>query len=173
MLRSLVGSEMCIRDRSKVKKVDEVEERICKHCFKSYKDPENFNWSCKRHSSPYSENVYFCCGKTNKDAPGCVTSKHEAKDDINFSEDSDKQVVYCSSCKTNGHFHYECPKDPNVRSTFTPGDELHRISKRWQMKERTELTNHQFTLQKRMMELVNPEDLFERESDISVEEKIV
>jgi hypothetical protein len=39
--------------------------KICGRCGKEYNEKENYNWSCRTHSSPYSGEMYFCCGKMN------------------------------------------------------------------------------------------------------------
>jgi hypothetical protein len=46
-----------------------------------FSDKENFNWSCRTHSSEWGGTVWWCCGKTDFEAPGCKFSKHVAKDE--------------------------------------------------------------------------------------------
>jgi hypothetical protein len=55
--------------------------KTCKQCTNEYNEKENFNWSCRQHQSEYSGEMWWCCGKKGKDAPGCKYSKHESKDD--------------------------------------------------------------------------------------------
>ena len=37
---------------------DLLEERLCKNCQKTFVEKENYNWSCKRHSSLYTEGIF-------------------------------------------------------------------------------------------------------------------
>ncbi|OMJ68267.1 hypothetical protein SteCoe_34333 [Stentor coeruleus] len=108
---------------------DLLQEKYCKNCQKPFTEAANFNWSCKRHSSQYCEKVYWCCGQKGKDAQGCITSKHISVEDKELIEDSKKNqvIVFCSSCRNQGHSLSECPKDPNARSHFDPAEELARI----------------------------------------------
>lgn len=59
----------------------EDNQKICKKCGKEYLEKENLNWSCRTHTSEYSGEMWWCCGKENKDADGCKISKHECKED--------------------------------------------------------------------------------------------
>lgn len=67
--------------RLRRKQYGEEEEKVCKNCQRVYIESENFNWSCRRHQNEYSGEIYWCCGKSHRDAPGCKTSKHESKED--------------------------------------------------------------------------------------------
>lgn len=67
--------------RQKRKLFEEYEEKVCKNCQKIFIENTNFNWSCKTHYSEYSGEMYWCCGLSGKEAPGCRISKHLAKDD--------------------------------------------------------------------------------------------
>lgn len=58
-----------------------INQKICKLCGKEYLEKENFNWSCRTHRSEYGGEMWWCCGKTSKDAPGCKFSKHFCKED--------------------------------------------------------------------------------------------
>lgn len=122
--------------RQKRKLFEDFEEKVCKNCQKIFIENTNYNWSCKTHYSEYSGEMYWCCGLSGKEAPGCRISKHLAKDD----EEDDpvlsslpKQVTArCSvritqSCKDYGHKATECPRDPNLRSSFDMGEELDRV----------------------------------------------
>ena len=60
---------------------NQLEEKQCKNCAKLYLENENYNWSCRNHHSSFSGEIWWCCGKSNKDAPGCKVSKHDSKDD--------------------------------------------------------------------------------------------
>ena len=111
------------------RKMFEPEQKTCKNCNREYLDSANFNWSCRTHQSEFGGEMWWCCGKIGKDAPGCKFSKHESKDDEDDLEDQraeqdkekekdkdneDKeredlelqmrsQNVKCYSCKENGH----------------------------------------------------------------------
>ena len=52
--------------------------KICKNCKKDFKDADNFNWSCRVHQSQWSGEMWWCCGKTSVNAPGCKFGKHKA-----------------------------------------------------------------------------------------------
>jgi hypothetical protein len=70
-----------MRSMKKRAAYSQAEEKHCKNCAKLFIETENYNWSCRNHISTYSGEIWWCCGKTNKDAPGCKVSKHECKDD--------------------------------------------------------------------------------------------
>lgn len=53
----------------------------CKGCGLDYQESENFNWSCRTHKSDYSGEIWWCCGKTSKEAAGCKFDKHQARQD--------------------------------------------------------------------------------------------
>lgn len=67
--------------RLKRKQYGEQEEKVCRHCQRMYIESENYNWSCRTHASEYGSEMYWCCGRVGRDAPGCRTSKHECKDE--------------------------------------------------------------------------------------------
>lgn len=50
--------------------------KICSNCRKEYRDQDNFNWSCRVHRSEWSGVMWWCCGKSSRDAPGCKFGKH-------------------------------------------------------------------------------------------------
>ncbi|OMJ90391.1 hypothetical protein SteCoe_7310 [Stentor coeruleus] len=116
----------------KFRQVEAEEEKVCKNCKKIYKEEENYNWSCKIHSSQYS-GIWWCCGKKDKNALGCKVCMHESKEEYdNIIKDdvlvtTDKKVL-CTSCKHNGHTFTECPKDPNARTTNDISDEIERLA---------------------------------------------
>lgn len=60
-----------------------VEQKICRNCRKDYSEKENFNWSCRTHQSTFGGEIWWCCGRKNKEDPGCKYSRHEPKDDEN------------------------------------------------------------------------------------------
>jgi hypothetical protein len=55
--------------------------------------------------------MWWCCGKTDKDNPGCKFSKHECKeDDEDDGGDADEKLndiytknIRCGCCKEMGH----------------------------------------------------------------------
>lgn len=67
------------RLKNKRLRVD-VNQKLCKKCGKEFLESENYNWSCRTHTTEYRI-MWWCCGKTNKDAPGCTVSKHESRED--------------------------------------------------------------------------------------------
>ena len=88
--------------RSKINKVKHVfsgsfieEEKYCKSCQKAFTETNNFNWSCKRHTSNFTEDRYWCCGETGKEAPGCVTSKHISLEDAKATENRIEETFSC------------------------------------------------------------------------------
>ena len=67
------------------KKKSENEEKSCKNCNRYYLENDNRNWSCRTHSSQFSEQ-YWCCGKTSENAPGCIVQKHIPRDEDDEDE---------------------------------------------------------------------------------------
>jgi len=90
--------------RMKRKQYGEGEEMLCRKCQKTYLDSENFNWSCRTHTSEYSENMWWCCGR-GKDAPGCQVSKHESKEDEDNEprdqEENERRLVSSIRCSVS------------------------------------------------------------------------
>ena len=88
------------RQKMKLKysSVQDKEEKFCRNCQKSFFESENFNWSCRTHSSKLTGDVYWCCGKTGKDSIGCIVSKHLSKgdDDVSDSEKNGVSTKFCS-----------------------------------------------------------------------------
>jgi hypothetical protein len=121
------------QNRLKRKMYGEEDEKVCKNCQRVFIESENYNWSCRRHQSEYSGEIYWCCGKAGKDTPGCKISRHETKEEDEEGDevgkiDRNPSSLYCSSCKKLGHTATDCPRDPNIRSTFDLGDEIHRVT---------------------------------------------
>lgn len=76
----------------KFRQIEAEEEKVCKNCKKIYKEEENFNWSCKVHSSQFS-GIWWCCGKKDKNAPGCKVCMHESKDEYDMALKEDGLVI--------------------------------------------------------------------------------
>jgi hypothetical protein len=65
--------------------------KTCKQCTNEYNEKENFNWSCRVHQSEWGGEMWWCCGKRIKDAPGCKFNKHVSKEDEHDHHYSDQQ----------------------------------------------------------------------------------
>lgn len=104
-----------IKLKQKSNVLDMDDEKYCRKCMRTYFEKENFNWSCRTHHGKFTGEVYWCCGKTGKDALGCVVEKHSPKEDMAGEKNDELNVRFCSGCKTTGHMIHECPKDPNIR----------------------------------------------------------
>lgn len=97
----------------------------CKKCHKEFSEKENYKWSCKMHTSGYNErdDLWWCCGSKGKNRIGCITGKHESKDDEeDEDEERDKNQnnhhnMRCMCCKEIGHLIENCPRDPNMKQT--------------------------------------------------------
>lgn len=76
----------------------EVEEKLCKLCQRVYTEAENFQWSCKIHTGEFGAEVWWCCGKTSREATGCKSGKHEAKDEgeVLAQDNEELTSVLCS-----------------------------------------------------------------------------
>jgi hypothetical protein len=114
-----------IRMQNMQKKSGGTQTKICKNCHAEYTDKENFNWSCRTHSSEWGGTVWWCCGKTEKDQPGCKFGKHTSKDDDDPAIDPADQeeistaaqkLLRCQCCKQLGHRIDQCMHDPNLRT---------------------------------------------------------
>jgi len=87
-------------------------------------EKENYNWSCRIHKSTWGGEMWWCCGKTVKEAPGCLVTKHEAgemDDDYNakgLDKDGKKNLATtrCVCCRGIGHDISQCPRDPNFKT---------------------------------------------------------
>ena len=86
--------------------------------------------------------MWWCCGKTTKDAPGCKYSKHYCKEDEDENEGEagpsngqtteitvKKTNIRCLCCKEKGHNIDECLRDPNIRTQQDVLLEEKRIAK--------------------------------------------
>jgi hypothetical protein len=69
--------------------------------------------------------LWWCCGKTTKDAPGCKFRKHETKDEESDEEDKEerdeeelrnKKNHRCVCCRELGHRIEDCTRDPNFKT---------------------------------------------------------
>jgi hypothetical protein len=80
--------------------------------------------------------MWWCCGKTTKEADGCKIAKHESKDDDedeaadpDAKEEQQKHLknVRCYCCKEVGHTIDQCPRDPNLKTDKEAIEDLERI----------------------------------------------
>ena len=112
----------------------------CKNCSKEYIEKENFNWSCRTHQSDWGGEMWWCCGKHQRDQPGCKFSKHESKDEDDVGEAGGTndpvalaaamKYVRCLCCRQLGHKIEHCFRDPNLRTVERNVDaEFERIRK--------------------------------------------
>ena len=110
--------------------------KTCMKCNNEFREKENFNWSCKQHIYPYSDDVgmWWCCGNRNKNHGGCIFSKHESKEDDDDDDGTNdagqqKQSKYlkCNCCKEMGHQIDDCPRDPNIKTKGDPGADMERV----------------------------------------------
>lgn len=110
--------------------------KTCKNCSKEFSEKENFNWSCKTHRSDYGGEMWWCCGQSGKEAPGCNKSKHDSKDeeeedqeDNEANKDQSKKYIRCACCKEIGHAIEACTRDPNIKTGAKVEEEYDRIQK--------------------------------------------
>ena len=74
--------------------------------------------------------MWWCCGKRDINAPGCLFQKHTTREDNNLDEDGNnagQRQIKCMCCKDYGHYAEECPKDPNIRQAYDAEDEDLRL----------------------------------------------
>jgi hypothetical protein len=126
--RQIAGLMKRITKLKKTKDVFGVELRqACKVCRQDFLESENFNWSCRTHKSEWSGDLWWCCGKTQKDAPGCKFDKHIRIKDVDEEDeykkkpggtDEELDKVVCQCCKEVGHKADYCPNDPNFRTNI-------------------------------------------------------
>jgi hypothetical protein len=87
--------------------------------------------------------MWWCCGKTSKEAPGCKYSKHFSKEDEDEdavdgaggenehgpSQQAKNKNVRCFCCKEKGHNAKDCPRDPNYKTATDITVEEKRLAK--------------------------------------------
>lgn len=107
----------------KSRKMIAADFQTCKICSQEFVENENFNWSCRTHTSEFSGEMWWCCGKTSKEALGCKFNKHIIRNDeieeeelIALKAEKRKKNQKCFCCKEYGHEANKCIKDPNYRS---------------------------------------------------------
>ena len=80
--------------------------------------------------------MWWCCGKTNKDAPGCKFSKHIHKEDDDADDDQEAKEkckasilksTRCQCCKELGHTIETCYRDPNLKTKEEVDVDIKRI----------------------------------------------
>ena len=137
--------ERMIKMKNRRGKID-LGIKICKNCTKEYNEKDNFNWSCKTHKSEWSGEVdpiskkekgmYWCCGNERKESQGCISGKHECKEDEEDEEDPNpmKKIdkhqnrnMKCLCCKEIGHDMSECYRDPNIKTRVDYQEDWKRI----------------------------------------------
>ena len=115
-----------------------LNQKICKNCGREYLEKENFNWSCRTHRSEFGGEMWWCCGKPSREAPGCKFAKHVSKEDededLDQQEDAEeaagrKKHAWCFCCKEKGHRAQDCPRDPNIRTQLDASAEDERITR--------------------------------------------
>ena len=116
----------------------ESSNKTCKKCTKEYNEKENFNWSFRTHQSDWGGEMWWCCGKREKEQPGCKFSKHESKEDDDFGNDEAqtgdengkvRKYVRCMCCKQLGHTIENCFRDPNFKTDADLGQDQERLTK--------------------------------------------
>ena len=113
------------QNRLKRRQYGEAEEKICKKCQKVFTDVDNFNWSCRTHKGEYSDEMWWCCGKTAKDAPGCLVSPHESKDDdeeegSKAKEETERQKIANMRCSVTPYTELQRNRPPSQRMPERP-----------------------------------------------------
>jgi len=119
--------------RSRKQRIDS-RQKVCRNCQHEYFEHANFNWSCRIHRSEYGGEMWWCCGKSAPDAPGCKFGKHLMKDDDEDDEQDQEQNarrLKCLCCKQIGHLSVDCPRDPNLKTVTmnSIGEEEQRVSR--------------------------------------------
>ena len=107
--------------------------------------------------------MWWCCGKTNPEAPGCKYSKHFSKNededekDPAFEDEVGKlKALKCYCCKEKGHKTENCPKDPNFRHNQDADKESLRIM---EIKEKKKLLADSVAVQNKIMEAFSKKKL--------------
>eukprot|EP00347_Sterkiella_histriomuscorum_P014023 403362455 len=147
----------------KKRKNIDFNQKTCRNCGQDFVELENYNWSCRTHRSEFGGEMWWCCGKHHKDAPGCKYTKHITKD-----EDEDDGFLLegeikkrlkglkCFCCKETGHKTENCTKDPNMRQNCDLDDELIRITER---KSARKLNGDSFEVSNKLMEKLSKQKL--------------
>ena len=90
--KNLIAEREKMKERIKKLKTKkgkfDVQQKVCKNCGKDYTEKENFKWSCRVHRSEFSGEIWWCCGKENKDQPGCKFDCHQSKEDDDEDENN-------------------------------------------------------------------------------------
>lgn len=78
--------------------------------------------------------MWWCCGKSSKEAPGCKFSKHSTQEEEEENEDNNygsegNKLIRCMCCKELGHGIEICPRDPNFKTKVDNDKEHERINK--------------------------------------------
>ena len=74
----------------KARKNFDTNKKLCQYCTKEFNESENLNWSCCTHRSEWGGDMWWCCGKTKKNSPGCKFQKHVSmKEDGEDDEEID------------------------------------------------------------------------------------
>ena len=137
--------ERMIKMKNRRGKID-LGIKICKNCTREYNEKDNFNWSCKTHKSEWSgeidavskkeKGMYWCCGNERKESQGCISGKHECKEDEDDEEEPNamKRIdkhqnknIKCLCCKEVGHDMSECYRDPNIKTRVDYQEDWKRI----------------------------------------------
>lgn len=48
--------------------LSKMNSKYCKNCLREYTESENLNWSCRIHRGEWGGDLWWCCGKTNRNA---------------------------------------------------------------------------------------------------------
>ena len=99
-------------------------------CQRYYLPSDNTNWACQTHAGEWGGELWWCCGKTNVKAAGCVRSRHITREEYekeneqklmeidSEEEERKKASEVCFGCKQPGHTIENCTQDPNLKTTF-------------------------------------------------------
>lgn len=76
--------------------------------------------------------MWWCCGKSTHNAPGCRFGQHATNEDKEENEEvKDPSEVLrttrCMCCKELGHTIDQCPKDPNFKTKSNQDNEDKRV----------------------------------------------
>jgi len=142
-LKELTEDRDKLKQRMKkyrLRRMFDQDTSTCRNCGKDFVKTENFNWSCRTHTSEFGGEMWWCCGKLGTDALGCKFSKHESKDDDDELDEKEKKEkdeteqrirnlnLRCYGCMDIGHKASNCLRDPNIRTNYNPQKELIRLT---------------------------------------------